>query len=358
MELQSHGIIINNRIYPVDSLNDLCETILEDRSKPEWEKKIYRFIQEWLDEKDYIIQNSSGTTGKNKEFKLSKKSMAISAQKTCSLFGLTFGQSIMLCLPIEYIAGKMVIVRAFTGGLNLQYTEPTSMPDISGFGKIDFCSMVPLQAYNSLNSIETLRRIKKLIIGGAEIREELEVMLRDLPNEVYATYGMAETCSHVAIRQISGTQHDRFFQAIPGVTFTVDDRGCLIIDTDYLDHTIITNDFVDLVDKTSFRWIGRYDSLINSGGVKIIPEEIESVVSKMTGLDCAVIGMADKKLGEKVVLVLEKGTSEITEKELESLLKKELPKKFQPKEIIFVDELPRNHSFKVDRLKLKKQLSG
>jgi len=357
MEQFSHGLIINSRIYPVDSLKDLCETVIEDRSKPEWEKKIYRFIEEWINDDDHIIQNSSGTTGKNKEFKLSKKSMTLSAQKTCSLFDLKSGQSILLCLPIDYIAGKMVVVRAFVGGLNLLYTEPTSMPELTGFGKIDLCSMVPLQAYNSLNSIETLRRIKKLIIGGAEIREELEVMLRDLPNEVYISYGMAETCSHVAIRQISGMQYDRHYQAIPGVVFSVDDRNCLIIDADYIDHKIKTNDVVDLIDRNSFRWIGRFDTLINSGGIKIIPEEIESIVSKTTGLDCAVVGMADAKLGEKVVLVLEKGGSEFTEKELEAMLKKELPKKYHPKEIVFVDELPRNHSFKVDRNRLKKQLT-
>lgn len=357
MQNNLHGLLINNRIHPIDTLYDICEGIKEDKSIPDWEKKIYAFIREWIDEKDYITQTSSGTTGTPKKLKLPKKSMMLSAQRTCELFDLHFGQTVLLCLPMDYIAGKMMVVRAFTGGLNLLLTEPSSMPDITGFGKIDFCAMVPLQAYNSLNSVETLRRIKKLIIGGAEIRDELEVMLRDLPNEVYATYGMAETCSHVAIRKISGIDYERLYTAIPGVSFSVDKRGCLEIEADFLDHKVITNDVVDLSDNTTFRWIGRYDSLINSGGLKIIPEEIEAIVSKTTGLDCAVIGVADKKLGEKVVLVLEKGGSEITEKELESALIDELPKRYHPKEVIFIDELPRNHSFKVDRYKLKQQLS-
>ena len=169
---------------------------------------------------------------------------------------------------------------------------------------------------------------------------------------------MAETCSHVAIRRISGTEHEHAYRAIPGVSFSADDRGCLEIEADYLDHKVITNDVIDLINKSSFRWIGRYDSLINSGGLKIVPEEIEAVVSKTTGLDCAVVGLPDEKLGEKVVLVLEKGGSEITDKELETALKDDLPKRYHPKEIILVDELPRNHSFKVDRYKLKQQLSG
>ena len=357
MQKNSHGLLINNKIYPLDNLQVLCEGIREDKSVPEWEKKVYAFIEEWIDEKEYIEQTSSGTSGKPKKLKLSKKSMILSAQKTCELFNLKFGSSVLLCLPIEYIAGKMMIVRAFVGGLNLLLIEPTSMPDLSGCGNVEFCAMVPLQAYNSLNSIETLRRIKKLIIGGAEIRDELEVMLTDLPNEVYATYGMAETCSHVAVRRISGIQHERMYKAIPGVSFSVDDRGCLVIEADFFDHKIITNDVVDLGNETTFRWIGRFDNLINSGGLKIVPEEIEAVISKTTGLDCAVIGMPDEILGEKVVLVLEKGGSEITEEELESALTDELPKKYHPKEIIFVNELPRNHSFKVDRFKLKEKLT-
>jgi len=357
MQNDFHGLLINNKIYPIDDLLDLCENIGEDRSIPEWEKKIYAFIGEWIDDNEFIRQSTSGTSGKPKELKLPKQSMIRSAQKTFELFDLRFGDTLLLCLPMDYIAGKMMVVRAFVGGLNLLLTEPSSMPDLTGFSKIEFCAMVPLQVYNSLNSVETLRRIKKLIIGGAEIRDELEVMLRDMPNEVYATYGMAETCSHVAIRRINGIDHERFYHAISGVTFALDKRGCLEIKADYLDHKITTNDVVDLMDSTSFRWIGRFDNLINSGGLKIVPEEVEAVISKTTGLDCAVIGMADEKLGEKVVLVLEKGGSEITEQEIESALINELPKRFHPKEIIFVDELPRNHSFKVDRNKLKQQLS-
>lgn len=351
-----HGLLLNNKIYPIDSLKEVCTIVTNDSSKPEWEQKIYAFIAEWLDDKDYITQYSSGTTGKAKEIKLSKSAMIASAKKTCDLFSLGFGQTALLCLPVEYIAGKMMIVRAFVGGLNLLYTEPSSFPEFSNFGQIEFCAMVPLQAYNALNSVETLRKIRTIIVGGGEIRDELEVMLRDLPNQVFATYGMAETCSHIAIRRVSGLEYERYYHAIPGVSFTVDERNCLAIKADFLHDKVQTNDVIDLVDAETFRWIGRYDNLINSGGVKIVPEEVEAIVSKTTGLDCAVIGLPDKKLGQRVVLILEKGGSEITPEEVKSALISELPNRLQPKEIVFVEELPRNHSFKVDRNKLAAQI--
>lgn len=356
MQQDFHGLLLNNKIYTINDLNVLCDGIINDNSVPQWEKNIYSFILDWIDDRDYIEQKSSGTTGKPKTLKIPKESMMLSAKNTCTLFDIHFGQTALLCLPIEYIAGKMMIVRALVGGLNLLYTEPTSMPDLSGFGVIDFCAMVPLQTYNSLNSVETLRRIKKLIVGGAEIRDELEVMLRDLTNEVYATYGMAETCSHVATRRISGTAYERFYNAIPGVKFSADDRSCLIINADFLNSEVITNDVVDLIDEKTFRWIGRYDNLINSGGIKIVPEEIETIISKATGLDCAIMGIPDEKLGEKVILILEKGGSETTEEEIQALLESELPKRFQPKEILFIEELPRNHAFKVNRRMLADQI--
>jgi O-succinylbenzoic acid--CoA ligase len=133
-----HGLIIGSKIYPVDHLADLCENMLSDNSIPQWEKKVYSFISDWISDKDYILQVSSGSTGIPKEIRLPKKSMILSAQKTCELFNLKFGQTALLCLPIDYIAGKMMVVRAIVGGLNLVLTEPTSMPDLTEFGKIDF----------------------------------------------------------------------------------------------------------------------------------------------------------------------------------------------------------------------------
>jgi len=347
-----HGLLINNRIYPVNELNDYCHSKIVSNETPEWEKKIYQFIIDWLDEKDYVNQSSSGTTGHPKDIQLSKMTMTRSAENTCNHFNIQFGNTAVHCLPIDYIAGKMMVVRAFVGGFNLILAEPTSMPDLSTFGMIDFCAMVPLQVFNSLNSFETLRNIRKLIIGGAEIRPELEVLLRDMPNEVYATYGMAETASHVAIRRLSGAGYERNYKAMPEVEFSVDERNCLVIKADYLENEIHTNDVVDLIDSMNFRWIGRFDNLINSGGIKIVPEEIEALISKNTGLDCAVLGIPDEKLGQMMILVVEKGRGEVTSEEVMALLKDDLPKNLQPKEIIIVDQLPRNSSFKVDRQKL------
>ena len=137
MQQDFHGLLLNNKIYTVNDLNVLCDGMINDSSVPQWEKNIYAFIIDWIDEKEYIEQRSSGTTGKQKNLRISKESMLLSAKNTCTLFELKFGQTALLCLPVDYIAGKMMIVRALVGGLNLLYAEPTSMPDLSGIGVVE-----------------------------------------------------------------------------------------------------------------------------------------------------------------------------------------------------------------------------
>ena len=356
MKNDDRGLLLNHTFHPIDTLTALCNKKVKAEGVPQWERKVYQFILEWLSEKAYIVQRSSGTTGQPKAFHLPKRSMICSAQNTCNYFDLRTGQSALLCLPVDYIAGKMMVVRAFVGKLNLLLMQPSNTPVLSGLEEVDFCAMVPLQVSNLLNRAEPLHKIKKLIIGGAEIRPELEVTLRDLPVEVYATYGMAETCSQVAIRKLSGPQYGRYYNAMPGIKCSTDSRNCLVIESGYLDNRVVTNDVVELIDSHSFRWVGRYDNLINSGGIKVVPEEIEAVISKKTGMDCAIIGLPDSKLGQKVVLVLEKKDGKTGLNELKEMVKEEIPGHSQPKEIIFVEHIPRNHSFKVDRRRLVEQL--
>jgi O-succinylbenzoic acid--CoA ligase len=356
MKHEFPGIILSDKLFSIEDLIPYCKSKLLEAELPEWEAKIHQFLIDFLDDKDYIEQNSSGTTGKPKTFKLSKRAMVESAKMTVKKLNLKYSDRALLCLPVEYIAGKMMIVRSFVTGLNLFWEEPTSMPSLAKYGKMDFCAMVPLQVYNSFSNYEFFKNIRNLIIGGSELRKEVLAMFKDVQNNTFETYGMAETCSHIALRKINGPNPDKYFEVLPGIEILVDDRSCLKIIAPFLELPVQTNDVVEIIDKKHFIWKSRIDNLINSGGIKINPEELEASISKIIDVECAVIGVKDPKLGQKIVLIVE-AEKNIDKDEMMRNLKDSLQVYQVPREIIIVEEIPRNNSFKIDRLKLDKFIS-
>jgi len=350
------SLTIHNHTYSQESLTGFCDSKIRSIDTPIWEKEVYGFILQWLDDSDSIIQYSSGTTGKSKMIRLQKLAMASSAESTCRIFNLTRGQTAALCLPMEYIAGKMMVVRSIVCGLNLYITEPKSKPVFHDIKKIDFCAMVPFQVTNTWPAKSDLPPIGILIIGGAEISKDLESLVKDIPVEVYATYGMAETCSHIALRRINGQNPDKSYKALPDIKLDTDHRNCLVIKASYLPRPVITNDQVHLEGNGRFRWIGRFDNLLNSGGIKVVPEEVESALADKTGIEFALIGLPDPKLGQRLVLVTEKNKETISDDAIRTELSLLIPAKLMPKEIVRIEKFPRNTSFKVDRLNLAKLL--
>lgn len=350
------SLTIHNHTYSQQTLTELCDSKIRNELTPIWEKDVYGFILQWLDDSDTIIQYSSGTTGKSKMIRLQKLSMVRSAESTCRFFNLSRGQTAALCLPIEYIAGKMMVVRSIVCGLDLFITEPKSKPDFHEPEKIDFCAMVPFQVTNTWPSKNNLPSIRILIIGGAEISKELENLVKDIPAEVYATYGMAETCSHIALRRINGSNPDKSYKALPGIKLETDQRNCLVIKASYLPGPVITNDQARLEGNGRFRWIGRFDNLINSGGIKVVPEEVESALAYKTGIEFALIGLPDPKLGQRLVLVTEKNKETISDDAIRSELALLIPAKLMPKDIVRIEKFPRNASFKIDRLTLARSV--
>ena len=340
---------IHSQTYNQQSLTELCNRKFSDKDTPLWEKEVYGFILQWLDDSDIIIQYSSGTTGKSKMIRLKKQDMVHSAENTCRFFSLTRGQSAGLCLPMEYIAGKMMVVRCIVAGLDLFITEPASKPVFQNTGMIDFCAMVPFQVMNSFSGKNSQPLIRILIIGGAEISKELESMVKESHTEVYSTYGMAETCSHIALKRINGRNPDKWYKTLPGIKIETDHRNCLVIKASYLPAPVITNDRVEIGGNGRFRWIGRFDNLINSGGIKVVPEEIESGLADKTGMEFALVGLPDPELGQRLVLVTEKNKETISDEEIRKQLMDMFPSKLIPKVIIRIEKFPRNNSFKIDR---------
>lgn len=264
---------------------------------------IGNFILEWLDDKDFIRVKTSGSTGMPKEIVLQKKQVINSATATVKYFNLEEDTKALLCLPSEYIAGKMMLVRAMTAGWDLYTTSPEKNPLESTNEQFDFTAMVPYQVFHSLAD---LHKVKKMIVGGGAVSWELEEKLQELNTQVFATYGMTETISHIAVRPLNGMERSPIFAALPEVSFSQTEMGCLqILAPTISDESVSTNDVVELLSPTSFKFMGRIDNVINTGGVKVHPEMVEEKLSPYIKLPFFIASEENEALGEQVVLIVE-----------------------------------------------------
>ncbi|OXB05464.1 O-succinylbenzoic acid--CoA ligase [Flavobacterium plurextorum] len=303
-----------------------------------YERSIGEFFLDWFDHKDYIEMTTSGTTGLPKLVRLEKQAMIQSALATGDFFGLKPGDKALLCLPTQFIAGKMMLVRSLILGLELDVVVPSTEPLAYNKKQYDFVAMVPLQVQNSIGK---LKNIKKLIIGGAKIDSSLEEKLLPLKTEIYETYGMTETITHIAAKRVG----ESVFSILPNVKIEKDDRGCLIIYVSSISNEpIVTNDLVDLVNENQFSFLGRFDNVINSGGVKLIPEQIEAKLAGKINSRFFVTGVPDTTLGEKLILVIEGEKQDFAPDFFDVLGKFE-----KPKEIVFVPKFKENENGKLLR---------
>lgn len=330
-------------------------------------------MEEWGSACPYVAAHTSGSTGAPKEVRLPKTDMIHSARATNRAFGIN-AESLLVCpLSASYIAGKMMIVRAIEADCRLVMEQPSNHPLRDDFGEIDLLPIVPAQIPGLLDS-QYVQHVKNVIIGGAPISARQEQLICDTaPFRAFATYGMTETCSHVALRRLGTSE----FTAMPGVTFSVDVRGCLTIHSDggYSFGRLQTNDVVDLLDAHTFIWRGRADNVVISGGLKLFPEDIEKIVSAAISLPPFFItGRPSDKWGQELVMVIERPDSatnsdgfpkaiaskdirentgtffeNLTSESLMAILRKILPSVKRPKEIIFVSQIPRTSSGKLIR---------
>ncbi|MFN3272059.1 MAG: AMP-binding protein [Cloacibacterium caeni] len=328
--------------------------------RTEFEKKVLQFLQEWFSDSETLSVQTSGSTGIPKVFEIEKKRMLNSAKMTCDFLGLKEGDTALLCLPVQYISGKMMLVRAIERKLKVIISVPSSAPEISE--NLEFCAMTPLQVQNSLDKIHF---IKNLIIGGAAVSENLKSQLTSsiqhpASNKIYETYGMSETLSHIALKQISPIQEE-YFTILNDVEISVDERNCLKIFAPKLNLEILqTNDIVELLNEKQFKFLGRFDNVINSGGVKIFAEELENLVKKHIDRDLVFLGKPDETLGEKLILVIEDASTQLSMKEIKSQISNlKFPSKFHiPKEILFLEKFPRAENGKVLRKEILKFLAN
>ena len=251
--------------------------------------------------------------------------MVNSALATGDHFGVAIGDKALHCLNANFIAGKMMLVRAMILGLEIDLVPPQGNVLAACDKTYDFAAMVPLQVEQAF---EDLDKVKILLIGGAPSSVQLKEKLKQRNTQCFETYGMTETVTHIASRKING--NSPLFSPLPGVKLSTDERGCMVIDVPYLtEEKIVTNDLVALDKDQRFLLKGRIDNVINSGGIKVIPEEVEAKIAPYITQPFFIGAIADKTLGQKVILVLEGETSaELLSKlsTIEGLSKYELPK--------------------------------
>lgn len=341
------------------------------------------FFSEWNNDSDRVLVHTSGSTGKPKPMMVEKKRMLNSARITCDFLGLKPGDSALLCMSLDYIAGKMVVVRSIERHLHLISVSPSGHPlkdidlkDVNGKdvnGEITFAAMVPMQVYNTLQvpeERERLTHIRHLIIGGGAIDASLEKELQALPGNIaiWSTYGMTETLSHIALRRINGAEASEWYQPFDSVKISQTEEGCLVIDAPLVcAETLVTNDIVEIesyiynkVEKLRFRIKGRKDNVICSGGIKIQIEEVEALLMPHLEKPFMIAKKKDEKFGEIAVLLTEDEDLKKVEATIRRLLsgksddsnkssESKSHKYWIPREFRYVDHLPLTETGKPKR---------
>ena len=349
------------------------------------------FLQEWNNDSERVLVHTSGSTGKPKPMWVEKRRMEASARITCDFLGLKEGDTALLCMSLDYIAGKMMVVRSLVRNLKLIVVEPTGHPladatplqlprggekvpeqTSSPSGKVGrgvvFAAMVPMQVYNSLQvpeERERLKQIKHLIIGGGAIDEAMASELKDFPNYVWSSYGMTETLSHIALRRLNGVEASDWYTPFAHVQISQNEDGCLVIDApEVCAERLVTNDIVE-ISEAGFRIIGRKDNVICSGGIKIQAEEVERALKPYLHVPFMITKRKDTKFGEVVVMMIEDRGERREDREerdslktrLQRLCREHLPKYWQPRDVVFVEKIPMTETGKPARRQAEEWVS-
>ncbi|TYC14855.1 AMP-binding protein [Bizionia gelidisalsuginis] len=343
---------LNGSAFTTTTLKEKAHFFIEEGAV--FEKEIGEFLLQWLEDSPVLHAKTSGSTGAPKAIEIQKQAMVNSALATGLYFNLKPKSTALLCLPATYIAGKMMLVRAMVLGLEIDGVSPQSDVDFNRDTVYDFVAMVPMQL---LKTKDRLQNIKQLIVGGAPVSNALLDKIQPLKTTIYETYGMTETVSHIAVKQLNNLSTTTevstvntallSFEILPNIIIYQDDRECLVIEAPLLlDSKIVTNDIVELQSTTTFKWLGRFDNVINSGGVKMHPEQIEAALKRQIHSRFFIASEADDRLGEALILVIEGDEMIITPSVFAVL---ENYKK--PKAIYFIDAFAETTSGKIQRQK-------
>lgn len=358
------------------SLAELADPALA--AQPAWsdnQRAALAFCAAWLRGDAAFTVHTSGSTGAPKPITLTRAQMEASARATATALGLQAGMTALVCLPVRYIAGQMMLVRGLVLGLAMHLVEPASNP-LAGWpahSPLNFTALVPLQLATTLDSLDDYANILTprctILVGGALVSAQLEQRVQAIAAPVYHTYGMTETVTHIALRRLNGPQAAAWFQPLPGVEIATDARGCLRVrGAITCGEWVQTNDVVELLRDTpraltAFRFLGRWDNIINSGGVKVQSEVVEYAVeqawlaAELPARRCIVLGLPDERLGQVVSLIIEgvplPAADEAT---LLTQLAARLDRFQRPRQVQYLCHFPETPTGKVDRMEIERQM--
>ncbi len=320
-----------------------------------FEREARQFIDEWNSDTRHMAVTTSGSTGDPKTLLVEKERMRASARMTLRALGLKAGDTALLCMPLKYIAGKMVVVRALTGRLRLIVTAPSSRPFRTLTTSPTFAALTPMQAVESLehaHDAALMRGVRQLIIGGGAIPPTLEAELRHFPNAVWSTYGMTETLSHIALRRLSGAEASLRYSPCQGVGVSLNGEGCLQINAPALcDEPLTTNDLAELHPDGTFTIVGRRDNVVCSGGIKLHIEKIEERLRAFIDIPFMLTSADDPRLGEALTLLYVGGTD--ARQYVENACRNALDPYEVPRHFLAVNALPLTETGKPARKRAK-----
>ncbi|WP_159517569.1 AMP-binding protein [Sunxiuqinia indica] len=348
MNLFPTHIKFNGKPTPI---SDLLQRQLSALSG--WEKQWLSFLQEWYNQNDYIKVNTSGSTGTPKTIKLNKDFVAASAQRTIQYFGLKKGDCILHCLPTKYIAGKLMVVRALLGKLDLHLVDPASDFRFLPQKRFKFAAMVPNQVHKLMmldpNSYLDWN-LEFLLIGGSAVQQSLIDQLQEVQTQCYSSYAMTETATHIALRKLNGKNQDQFYHCLDNIKVQLSLDNCLEIFMPGLkQQPLKTNDLAELADEKTFRVLGRADNVIISGGIKFSPEQLERKLEPFISIAFYFSSLPHETLGQQLILIVEGEEDENLIHQIRTICSQQLSTYEQPKQIRFIKVFQRTENGKVMR---------
>ena len=337
------------------------DVVISELLKNSTEKsELIDFIKEWHSTESFVEVKTSGSTGTPKKIQLEKEFVAESALRTIRFFQLKKGDRVLHCLPVKYIAGKLMIVRALIGELDLHIVSPETDFSVLQTEKFKFAAMVPAQVIKILNAEPSyFKNLDQLLIGGSAIPLNMEKQLQKVSTACHSSYAMTETATHIALRKINGTDSDKFYHCLDDIQVQLSEEKCLqILMPGLAKQQLQTTDLAELIDEKTFRILGRNDNVIISGGIKYSPEQLEKKLEPYIEIPFQISSIPHESLGEQLVLVLEENENDKVENEIENICQKQLSKYEQPRQIVFIQHFPKTKNGKIDRNQLNDMIKN